>query len=95
MTRPEDTKVTMVQRGKLGFVEAFDDGQDRGIDESDVSVSVPFTDLEYPRVVRPLRLDYLECAGLDVAKKCNQDARMQTAGDKVVHLGEDRAWNDE
>ncbi len=51
MPGTQEAEMAVIERCQLGFVEAFDDGEDGGVDKADVRVGTPITEVSDARVI--------------------------------------------
>ena len=51
VSRPKQAEMAAIEGGELGFAEAFDDGEDSGVDEAHGGIVVAFGDLKNAVVV--------------------------------------------
>jgi hypothetical protein len=95
MPRAQKAEMTMVQRRKLGLVQALNYCQHRCVYEADIGVSVALAELQDPRIICWLKFDNLKGSHRDVLDQRNQNARMQAATNKIVDLRQYWSWYDE
>lgn len=93
MARSQDAEVPAVERRELGFVQALDDREHRGIHEADISIGVSLAEVsDAAKVARGQLLD-VETPSDDVIEQRQTSARMKARVDEVVDLDQHRHWN--
>ena len=73
MPRPQQSKMSPVQRRQLWFAEPLHDSQDRRIDEANVRVVETVAKRADARVVRRLKIDHAVGASLDIVEQRHKD----------------------
>ena len=95
MAWSQDTEVSVIQRGKLGFVQPLDDREHSGVDETNIGVSERCAQLPYPLQILGKEAFDAICPLDDVVKEVEPNLRVGALVDKVVHLSKDWQRNDE
>jgi hypothetical protein len=86
--------VAVVQGQDTRNAVPLGEGENRGVDQSDVAVGVGLDDLDAPlQIVGRERLEP-ELGRYDGPQHCQLDAHAEPARHEIVDLGEDRDWDD-
>lgn len=93
MAGAKNAEVAAVEGSEFRFTEALDDGENGGVHEADVGISVAIAKIADATVVRWLKVFHLECAGDDVVEEGRQHACMQSCVHPVVYLYENGGGN--
>ncbi len=86
MTRAHHCEVPTIEGGEFGFVEAFGDGKDGGIDEADAAVRVAAGDFTDTRIVFSEQVCDLVCASGDVIEERDQYPGMHPLADQPINF---------
>jgi len=88
VTWAEQPEAAPIECRQLWLAKTLDDCQDSGVDEANIGVGALIADLAYPPVVFQTEILHTVGAGIDVVQQRDQDSRMQTSVNPVVHLDE-------
>jgi hypothetical protein len=95
MPRPKHAEVFSIERCQLWFAKPFGNGQDRRIDQPDVSIGVLVAELSDAPIILDRKVLNAVCTRVDVVQQCDENPRMQALVNPVVHLNQDECWDDE
>jgi hypothetical protein len=95
VARTKHAEVAVIKCRELWFVQAFDDGENRGVHEPDVRIGVPIAQLGDPSIVGGGHVDHFVCAVVDVGQQGHQHAGVQRPLDQVVDFDQDRTRDQE
>ncbi len=95
MFRPQQAEVLPIQCRKLGLTQPFSYREHRGVDESDVRISILRTKLPDPFEVFVENTFQAVCAFQNVSQEVKTNLRMRTFVYEIVHLRKDWNWNNQ
>jgi hypothetical protein len=95
MTRPQNVEVAVVEGSQLRLVESLDDGEDSSVHKPHIGVSVPVTQFADASVITGLQFLNSVGANDNVVEEGNKYSRVQAVVHPVVHLHQDRRWDDQ
>jgi hypothetical protein len=91
--RTKHAEVPSIERCQLWFAKAFGDRQNRRIDQADVGIRVLVAELSDAPVVLDVKVLHAVRAGINIVEQRNENAWMEALVNPVIHLDQDKCWD--